>query len=140
MAESAKPETEAGKASELTRLPHLADSILQFDISHEITQLRMEDSWQRGTGRSSKTLVKHPDFRIVLTLMKPGSRMHEHRTDARISIQAVMGRIKLHLPQRTVELSAGQLLALDSEVPHDVEAEEEGAFLLTVGSLQANSQ
>ena len=140
MAESAKPETEAGKASELTRLPHLADSNLQFDISHEITQLRMEDSWQRGTGRSSKTLVKHPDFRIVLTLMKPGSRMHEHRTDARISIQAVMGRIKLHLPQRTIELSAGQLLALDSEVPHDVEAEEESAFLLTVGSLQANSQ
>ena len=139
MAENTKPETEVVKAGELTRLPHLADSILLFDISHEITQLRMEDSWQRGTGRSSKTLVKHPDFRIVLTLMKPGSRMHEHRTDARISIQAVMGRIKLHLPQRTVELSAGQLLALDSEVPHDVEAEEESAFLLTVGSLQANS-
>ncbi len=140
MAESTKTETEAAKASELTRLPHLGDSILQFDIAHEITQLRLEDSWQRGTGRSSKTLVKHPDFRIVLTLMKPGSRMHEHRTDARISIQAVMGRIKLHLPQRTVELSAGQLLALDSEVPHDVEAEEESAFLLTVGSLQANSR
>lgn len=139
MAESTKPETEVVKAGELTRLPHLADSILLFDISHEITQLRLEDSWQRGTGRSSKTLVKHPDFRIVLTLMKPGSRMHEHRTGARISIQAVMGRIKLHLPQRTVELSAGQLLALDSEVPHNVEAEEESAFLLTVGSLQANS-
>ena len=139
MADSTKPETGVVNASELTRLPHLADSILQFDISHEIKQLRLEDSWQRGTGRSSKTLVKHPDFRIVLTLMKPGSRMHEHRTDARISIQAVMGRIKLHLPQRTVELSAGQLLALDSEVPHDVEAEEESAFLLTVGSLQVNS-
>lgn len=139
MAESTKPETEVVNTSELTRLPHLADSILLFDISHEITQLRLEDSWQRGTGRSSKTLVKHPDFRIVLTLMKPGSLMHEHRTDARISIQAVMGKIKLHLRQRTVELSAGQLLALDSGVPHDVEAEEESAFLLTVGSLQVNS-
>jgi quercetin dioxygenase-like cupin family protein len=139
MAESTKPETEVVNTSELTRLPHLADSILLFDISHEITQLRLEDSWQRGTGRSSKTLVKHPDFRIVLTLMKPGSLMHEHRTDARISIQAVMGKIKLHLRQRTVELSAGQFLALDSGVPHDVEAEEESAFLLTVGSLQVNS-
>lgn len=139
MAESTKPETEVVNTSELTRLPHLADSILLFDISHEITQLRLEDSWQRGIGRSSKTLVKHPDFRIVLTLMKPQSLMHEHRTDARISIQAVMGKIKLHLRQRTVELSAGQLLALDSGVPHDVEAEEESAFLLTVGSLQVNS-
>ena len=139
MAESTKPETEVVNTSELTRLPHLADSILLFDISHEITQLRLEDSWQRGTGRSSKTLVKHPDFRIVLTLMKPGSLMHEHRTDARISIHAVMGRIKLHLPQRTIELSAGQLLALDSEVPHNVEAQEESAFLLTVGSHHVNS-
>jgi quercetin dioxygenase-like cupin family protein len=139
MAESTKPETEVANASELTRLPRLGDSILQFDISHEITQLRQEDSWQRSTGRSSKTLVKHPDFRIVLTLMKPGSSMHEHKTDARISIRAVMGRIKLHLPQRTVELSAGQLLALDSDVPHNVEAQEESAFLLTVGSRHVNS-
>ena len=134
MTESTKPETAASAASELTRLPHLADSILQFDISREIAQLRQEDSWQRGTGRSSKTLVKHPDFRMVLTLMKPGTHVKEHRTDARISIQAVLGRIRLHLPQRAVELTTGQLLALDSEVPHDVEALEESAFLLTVGS------
>jgi quercetin dioxygenase-like cupin family protein len=139
MAERTKPQTVAGGASELTRLPHLADAILQFDISHEIAELRQEDSWQRGTGRSSKTLVKHPDFRIVLTLMKPGAHVNEHRTDARISVQAVMGRIRLHLPQRTVELTTGQLLALDSEVPHDVEALEESAFLLTVGSRHVAS-
>ena len=134
MAENTKPETAASAASELTRLPHLADSILRFDIPREIAQLREEDSWQRGTGRCSKTLVKHPDFRIVLTLMKPGAQVKEHRTDARISIQAVLGRIRLHLPQRAVELTTGQLLTLDSKVPHDVEALEESAFLLTVGS------
>lgn len=140
MAETTKPGTLATGASELTRLPHLADSILQVDISHEIALLRQEDSWQRGTGRSSKTLVKHPDFRIVLTLMKPGAHVNEHKTEARISIQAVMGRIRLHLPQRTVELTTGQLLALDSEVAHDVEALEESAFLLTVGSRHMASQ
>jgi len=140
MAESTKPETAAGEASELTRLPHLADSILHFDISREIAQLRQEDSWQRNTGRSSKTLVKHTDFRIVLTLLKPGAHVNEHRTDARISIHTVMGKIKLRLPQSTVELTTGQLLALDSEVPHDVEALEESAFLLTVGSRHVASR
>lgn len=139
MTESTKPETAASAASELTRLPHLADSILQFDISREIAQLRQEDSWQRGTGRSSKTLVKHPDFRIVLTLMKAGTHVKEHRTDARISIQAVLGRIRLQLPQRAIELTMGQFLALDSEVPHDVEALEESAFLLTIGSRHVAS-
>lgn len=140
MAERTKQETMAGGSGELTRLPHLADSILQVDISQEIARLRQEDSWQRGTGRSSKTLVKHPDFRIVLTLMKAGAHVSEHKTEARISIQAVMGRIRLHLPQRTVELTMGQLLALDSGVAHDVEALEESAFLLTVGSRHAASQ
>lgn len=134
MDKNAKPTTVTGVAGELPRLPQLADSILQFDFSHEIAQLRQEDSWQRGTGRSSKTLAKHPDFRVVLTLMKANTHVNEHRTDARISIQTIMGKIRLHLPARTVELAVGQLLVLDSDVPHDVEAIEESAFLLTVGS------
>jgi quercetin dioxygenase-like cupin family protein len=134
MADKTKPETMAGSASQLPRLPHLADSILEFNLTDEIAQLRREDSWQRGTGRSSKTLVKHPDFRIVLILIKAGAHVNEHRTEARISIQPIVGKVRLHLPDRAIELSAGQLLALDSAVPHDVEAIEESAFLLTVGS------
>lgn len=135
MTDSTKPETMVGSASQLPRLPHLADSILQFNLTDEIARLRQADSWQRGTGRSSKTLVKHPDFRIVLTLIRANSRVSEHRTEARVSIQTVLGRVRIHLPGRTVELGAGELLALDSAVAHDVEAIEESAFLLTVGSL-----
>ena len=133
MTETAKSETANQATSELTRLPQLAESILSFDLSSEIMHLRQEDSWERGTGRSSKTLAKYPNFRIVLTLLKANTRIHEHRTDAPISIQTVMGRIRLHLPGRTVELAAENLLVLDSDVPHEVEAIEESAFLLTVG-------
>lgn len=76
---------------------------------------------------------KYPDFRIVLVLMKAATHMAEHRAEARISIQALVGRIRLHLrEQEPLELSAGQLLALDCGMPHDVEALEESAFLLTV--------
>ena len=134
MSHSTKSEAGSTHQTELTRLPHLDDSVLQFDIAQEIAKLRQEDSWQRSTGRSSSTLVKHPDFRIVLTLMKAGVHVHEHKTGARISIQAVMGKIRLRLPDRTVVLAAGQVLALDSLVSHDVEALEESAFLLTMGS------
>lgn len=82
MAANTKPETMAGSASQLPRLPHLAHSILQFYLSDELAQLRQEDSWQRGTGRSLKTLAKHPDFRIVLTLIKPMLHVNAHRTEA----------------------------------------------------------
>jgi hypothetical protein len=57
----------------LNRLPGLAEPLLQIDLERELRQLRREDSWQRETGRSSKTLAKYPDFRIVLILMKSGS-------------------------------------------------------------------
>src|SRR6185437_9549940 len=118
---------------ELTRLPYLAEPLLRFDLQQELQNLRREDSWERETGRSSKTLAKYPDFRIVLVLMKNATHMGEHRTEGRISIQTLVGRIRLHLPkQEPLELSAGHLLALDCGTPHDVEALEESSFLLTV--------
>ena len=70
----------------LNRLPQLAEPLLQFDLREEVDQLRLEDSWQRETGRSSKTLAKYPDFRIILVLMKANTRMNEHRAEGRISI------------------------------------------------------
>ena len=60
----------------LTRLPHLARPLLRFNLSKELQQLRNEDSWQRDTGRSSKTLAKYPDFHIVLVLMKANTQMN----------------------------------------------------------------
>ncbi len=116
----------------LNRLPHLANPFLRFNLSDELRQLRSEDSWQRETGRSSKTLAKYPDFRIVLVLMKANTQMKEHHADARISIHSLQGKIRIHLPDQKVDLPAGELMALDHGIPHDIEAVEESAFLITI--------
>jgi len=116
----------------LNRLPGLAEPLLQIDLDQELQQLRREDSWQRETGRSSKTLAKYPDFRIVLILMKSGTRMRQHKAEGRISIQQLKGKVCIHLAERKVTLSAGHLLVLDCGVLHDVEALEESALLLTI--------
>jgi quercetin dioxygenase-like cupin family protein len=110
----------------------LGTPILQCDLLEEIQSLHKEDPWLQGTGPSSKTLVKHSDLRIVLLALKKNMSMHEHKTAARISVQTLAGHIRLRLPDRIVELPAGQLLVLDQCVPHDVEAEEDSAFLLTL--------
>lgn len=109
----------------------LAGPVLQFDLGTEMNTLRHEAAWME-TGRNSKTLVKHPDFRLVLTIMKAGIQAHEHKADARISIHSLKGRLRLHLKDQTVELPAGSLLALDRGVVHDVEAVKDTAFLLTI--------
>ena len=123
----------------LNRLPGLARPLLQIDLERELQQLRREVSWQRETGRSSRTLAKYPDFRIVLILMKSGRRMRQHRAEGRISIQQLEGQVCIHLADRRVSVSAGQLLVLDCGVLHDVEALEESAFLLTISWRRTKS-
>lgn len=103
----------------------------RFDIREEIEKIRQTATW-RDSGHSAKELVKYPDLRIALILLKPRKRIEGHKADARISIQAVQGRLRLHLPDEIVELGPGQLLTLERGVKHDVEAEEESAFLLTI--------
>ncbi len=109
----------------------LAAPLLTFDIAAELEQLKREDTWQRED-HNAITLVKEPDFRVVLVAMKMGGRLDEHHTPGRISIQVISGLLRLHLPDQTVDLPEGQLLALDREIKHDVEALDESSFLLTV--------
>lgn len=110
----------------------LSGSVLQFNLASELDQLHREEAWLHPTGRSSKTLVKYPDLRIVLIAMKANTRMHGHTAAGRISVHSLNGHIRLRLPERVVDLPAGNLLALDQCVPHDVEASEDSAFLLTL--------
>lgn len=117
----------------MTRLPELANEVIRKNLAYELAKLKGAESWQREAGRSSETIVKYPEFRIVLIRMKPGSYMSHHRADGPISIHAVFGRSRVHLPDdRMEELNPGDLLALDNGLEHDVEALEECAFLLTI--------
>ncbi|MFP5235717.1 MAG: hypothetical protein ACLGSD_07430 [Acidobacteriota bacterium] len=117
----------------LTRLPQLANEVIKCRIGAELEKLKQNPSWQRESGRSSETLVKYDQFRIVLVRMKQGSYMSHHRAEGPISIQLLQGRIVVHLPEeRSEELHPGELLTLERCLEHDVEAMEESAFLLTI--------
>ncbi|MBI5169131.1 MAG: AraC family ligand binding domain-containing protein [Candidatus Eisenbacteria bacterium] len=93
--------------------------------------MRKEGPWLQH-GRNALTLAKYADLRIVYMLMKAGTRLPQHHATGRISVQTVTGHVRLHLSERTVELPAGHLLALEQEVQHDVEAIEESTILLTL--------
>ncbi|MCC6348212.1 MAG: hypothetical protein IT347_01300 [Candidatus Eisenbacteria bacterium] len=93
--------------------------------------MRREGPWVQH-GRNAVTLVKHPDLRVVFMVMKAGTNLREHHTSGRISVQTVTGAVRVKLADRLVELPAGHLLALDHDLPHDVEAVEESTVLLTI--------
>lgn len=115
------------------RRPHpqsMGTPYLEFDIARELQQLHLEPGWQ--SGQNAKTLVKYDGLRIVLIALKAGSRIPEHHTEGQISVQTIVGHIQVRADGRSFELRPGGLLALDQGLPHDVEALEESAFLLTI--------
>lgn len=109
----------------------LAAPVMPFDLTKEVAALRSEPAWTQGE-RNAKTLVKQPDFRVVLTVMKAGTRLAYHEAAARLTVHVLAGRLRLQLLGTTEELGPGHLLALDRDVRHDVVALEESAFLLTL--------
>lgn len=113
------------------RAAELSRTALELDLPAEIESLRGIAALE-SSGRTAKTLVKHPDFRVILTVMKAGACVREHKAAGRISIQTLNGNLRLRLPTETVDLPAGRLLALDRGVAHDVEAVSDSAFLVTI--------
>jgi quercetin dioxygenase-like cupin family protein len=126
---NASPKQPASSAALRSPGP-LESPILLFDLDAEIQRLRDENAWQAG--RNSKTLVKHPDFRTVLTVLKSSARLHEHKAAGSISVQTIAGHIRMHVEGKVFDLPAGNLLALERAIAHDVEAIEDSAFLLTI--------
>lgn len=116
----------------LTVLPELDEPLVQSNLPAEIENLRLADSWQRGTGRSSKTLLNSPACGILLVAMKQNTVTKEHRVEGRITIHTLVGHVRLKLPDQTVEVPAGNLLMLDRGIVHDIQAVKESVFLLTM--------
>ena len=108
----------------------LTAPLLTLDLNREIEKLRSEGRWQ--SGHTAKTLVKYSDFRVVLIVMKARGRLDKHRTEGRFSVQPLDGRIRFSTAERSVELSAGQMLTLEHDISHDVEGIVDSALLLTI--------
>ena len=104
---------------------------LSFELPAELHRLRTEDHpWQAG--RNAKILVKYPDFRVLLIGLRPGTHIAEHHAAGSISVQTISGHVIIRAAGRVFDLPEGQLLALEQEVPHDVEALAESAILVTI--------
>ena len=115
------------------RRPHtssLASPFLEFDLIAEVDRLHRESTW--NTGQNARTLIKYDDLRVVLMALKAGSRIPEHKANGRICVQVLSGHIRLNASGRAFDLLPGSLLALDERAPHDLEALDESAVLLTI--------
>jgi quercetin dioxygenase-like cupin family protein len=91
-------------------------------------------------GRATRIIVDLDGIRALLVWMRAGAWWTEHRTSARITVQTLEGEIRLHSRGKTFAVPARHLLALESNVAHDVEATEDSVFLLTVAKAGVAQQ
>jgi len=93
-------------------------------------QLRYEAAW--SDGRNSRTLVKHADFRLILTVMRAGAHLHSHQARGTVLIQVMSGRIRARVLDDIVDVYRGHALSLDPHLEHEIEAVEESVLLITI--------
>jgi quercetin dioxygenase-like cupin family protein len=103
---------------------------LAFDLAAEVRHLRQEPYWQ--SGRNSKTLVHYPDFRMVVSAIRAGTTIQEHRVAGRLSVQTLQGHLRMSVEGQDFDLPAGRLVAVDEAVPYELHAIEDSSFLMTI--------
>lgn len=103
---------------------------ITLDLEAEINELHHSPEWANGIAR--KVLVRCPDVQVTLRAMKADTLILEHSNPNRVCIQTIVGHIRMNVDGKLVDLPQGKMLLLDGGITHDVQAQEESAFLLTV--------
>lgn len=128
------------KSNDATPLRPEGDRILnaplvEMDLNKFIEQLKSEVTW-KDSDRNTITVFKSDKLRIVLIGLKPGAELKKHTAPGFISVQVIKGQIEFTADpdgvQQKADLQVGQMIALQSQIPHQVLAIEETFFLLTL--------
>jgi quercetin dioxygenase-like cupin family protein len=109
----------------------MAGPLLTIRIEEQLRRLHEEPTWGTAT-RNAITLVKDGVLRVVLIALHAGASLSEHHAPGPITVQVVAGRVRFRAAGRDHELGPGQLVALQATLPHEVEAHEDSALLLTL--------
>jgi quercetin dioxygenase-like cupin family protein len=108
--------------------------VMLFDLEPLLSELRSDESYRRS-GRLGRTLARSGRLRLTLVALAQGIEVGTHQADSPLTIQLLSGRITFRVDGREHELRAGQVLFFGPGDAHDIRAEEETAFLLTLSAL-----
>ncbi len=117
----------------------LGGDVLTFRIADELAAANDGDILARS-GRTARTLIKDHSLRVTVQLLAAGGSIGEHHAEGPITVQVLRGALTFRAAGRDYELEEGDLLALDTAVPHSAASREGAAFLLTVSLAAAGEE
>jgi quercetin dioxygenase-like cupin family protein len=113
--------------------PHLrfAGSELLIDITATLRELR-EEPHPAQDGHRQIAVLHRGHTRLVLFAFDAGGQLPPHSVPGVVTIHVLVGTLRVRTPEGLQDVGAGQLLVLDPEVQHEVEALERSDMLLGV--------
>ena len=112
----------------------LAGPMHRFQMDEQIAALQSEEAYRKGN-LNQKALVHEKSLRVALFVFHAGNRLPDHTAPGPISVQVLRGRILFTTDEGArEEMAAGDILSLAGGITHSVEALEDSAMLLTLGT------
>lgn len=77
-----------------------------------------------------KILVDKPGYRLALLNFRAGQAVPEHSAKEMVTVYALSGHITFYEGQTPADLRSGEVLCIESGVPHRLEAHEDSSLLV----------
>lgn len=111
----------------------LKGPMVTTDLNKYINQIKSEKTW-KDSDHNSITIFKSENMRIVLMGMHKDFILKEHSATPEISIQVLEGEILFSTDKDETRLSKGEMVSLQTKIPHEIKANKESFMLLTLAS------
>ena len=108
-----------------------AGPVVSLDLPDLAGALRSEPHPARD-GHRQAGLVHRGPLRMLLFTFESGGRLPEHRAPGQVVIHCLGGELAVEAGDTRHRLSGGEVLVLEPDVPHSVEALAGSDMLLTV--------
>lgn len=106
------------------------ESITVHSLELQAAELRGERAFKQE-GRAARTLVRAPDLRVLLVVLRQGVRIAEHRVEGSAVVQVVSGVVQLRWASGSATLERGECATLAASLKHDAVAVVDSELLLT---------
>ena len=109
-----------------------------FDVDAQLESARLKDPDQAGKDRTV-VLLKTDSLRLIFRSFSEGASLPTHKAPGPITVQVLDGHIEFTAGTQTTPVRKGEVLALESGVPHSVKALSNSAILITVAVRSQSS-
>ena len=124
--------TDVTSGSDSREARTLDDPVMGFELDREVDLLRREPGYEEF-GRSSKTLGKGANFRLVLTAARSGIEIGNEDAEAPMAVQVLSGSVTVDRAGDGMPFAAGSLVWFAEGGGWAVRIDEDAALVLSIG-------